>query len=78
MIGSLGYVNVIVDDNCYRVDGTIRVKRAWKERLRRRFWVAYKELPNIIPTSYFAKDINTIVCHSSIKDAIEEEIEKLI
>lgn len=74
----LAYTNVIEDINCVKEEGTKLVKKTWKERITWKFWEGYKEVPNHVPTAFFVKGENTIICHPSIKNAIEEDIERLI
>lgn len=75
---NLAYTKIIEDVNCTRVDGTKKVRKTIWERLTWKFWESHKDVPNIIPTVFFIKGENTIICHPSIKKELEESIESLI
>lgn len=51
------------------------VNKTWRERITWKFWVKTK----IVPRTDFVvlTEKRTIICHPSMKTAIEEEIEKL-
>jgi len=51
-----------------------RVKKTFIERLFGKFWVATK----VVPMRTFIITDSTLICHPSLKDALEEHIETLI
>ena len=67
----LGCFNVVTDNNMVE-----RVKKTWKEHICLRFWETYKIVP--MKTFIVMNEKNTIICHPSMKLAIEEQIEGLI
>ena len=78
---SLAYFSVITDINMVEQDGFKEVLKTPIERWTNwGFWKSTKNVPNIVPMKSFivSDEQKVLICHPSMKDALEEHIEELI
>ena len=67
----LAYFTVITDVNMVE-----SVPKTWRERFTWKFWITHKIVP--MRTMIISDENRTIICHPSMKEIIEEDIERLI